>query len=117
MSRFGTFKLGGVEYDMERLTLNEMEIVEGIAGAVFAEMNFGSATSLKAIGYVLMKRTNPELTIEEAGESLTIGDFLPPEEEMPETGPPAEGEAGTVDLNGSGLADAGVLDSAVSTPG
>jgi len=116
MSRFGIFKISGNEYDMDDLTLDEVEEIEDLSGAAFSEMNFGSAKAMKSVAFVLMKRTNPELSLADVGKVKVI-DFLPADEEMPETSPPDDGEAETVDLNGSGLADAGALASAVSTAG
>jgi hypothetical protein len=115
MSRFGSFKIQGTNYDMDDLTLNEVEEIEGRAGdTAFSELNFGSAKVMKAIAFVLMKRSNPDLTEDEVG-AVKVIDFLPADEEMPETSPPEEGEAES--QNGSALAAAGVPDSVASIAG
>jgi hypothetical protein len=125
MSRFGIFRIQGTEYDMDDLELDEMELVEDTTAQLlgkapgevsFSELNFGSSRVMKATAYVLLRRNNPDITLADVGQVKVI-DFLPADEEMPETSPPDEGEQGTVDLNGSGLAGSGVLDSAVSTTG
>jgi hypothetical protein len=68
MSRFGSFKIQGHTYDMDDLTLNEVEEIEERAGGTaFSELNFGSAKVMKAIAFVLMKRSNPDLTEDEVG--------------------------------------------------
>jgi hypothetical protein len=117
MSRFGSFKIQGHTYDMDDLTLNEVEEIEERAGGTaFSELNFGSAKVMKAIAFVLMKRSNPDLTEDEVG-AVKVIDFLPADEEMPETSPPGEGEAETESQNGSELADAGAPGSVVSIAG
>jgi len=116
MSRFGTFKIRGTEYDMDDLTLDEVEEIEERAGGVpFSELNFGAAKAMKAIAFVLMKRSNPELDMLDVG-SVKVIDFLPPDEEMPETSPPGE-SAETESPNGSAPVAAGVLDSHASITG
>ncbi len=114
MSRFGVFTINGISYDLDDLTLDEVEAIEESAGGVpFGEMNFGSSKTMKAIAYTLMRRTNPALAMAEVGK-VKLLDFAPAEEEMPATGPPAEEAAASE--NGSELAAAGVPDSAVSIP-
>lgn len=112
MSRFGVFNINGVAYDMDDLTLDEVEEIEGSADASLSEMDFGSAKAMKAIAFTLMKRSNPALEMSEVGK-VKLLDFVQGAEEMPDTGPPAEGE--TESRNGSVLADSGVPDSAVET--
>ena len=117
MSRFGSFKIQGTTYDMDDLTLNEIEQIEELAGGVsFSEVNFGGALGMKAIAYTFLRRTNPEVTMEEVG-NIRVIDLLPADEEMPETSPPDEGEAETESQNGSELADAGAPGSVVSIAG
>lgn len=92
MSRFGVFKIQGVAYDLDDLTLDEVEAFEEICGAEFSEANFGSSKAMKAIATVLLRRNNPTITAEEIGRVKLI-DFAPPDEEVPATGPPAEDAA------------------------
>jgi hypothetical protein len=71
---------------------------------------------MKAIAFVLMTRTNPDLTEDEVG-SVKVIDFLPADEEMPETSPPGEEAAETESPNGSEPAAAGAQGSVVSIAG
>jgi len=115
MSRFGLFKINGVEYDLDDLTLDEVEQIEEHAGAgAFTEMNFGAAKTMKAVAFTLMRRSEPTLQMSDVGKVKLI-DFAPPEEEALDTGPPAE--AATDAPNGSEPAAAGAQLSAVSTNG
>ena len=87
MSRFGEFTINGTKYDLDDLTLDEMEALEERAGGVpFAELNYGSTKVMKAIAFVLMSRDNPDLDIAEVGK-VKILDFVPASEEMPELPP------------------------------
>jgi hypothetical protein len=114
MSRFGEFNINGTKYDLDELTLDEMEKLEELSGGVpFSELNYGSAKAMKAVAFVLLSRGNPELTWEEVGK-VKVLDFMPAEEEMPELPPDSTTEEG---LNGSEPVAAGALDSAGSTPG
>lgn len=113
MSRFGVFKISGTEYDLDDLTLNEVEAIEdACGGAAFSELNFGSAKTMKAIAFTLMKRNNPEITLDDVG-SVKVIDFAPADEEMPKLPPVVDGES----PNGSDLEGSGVQLSAVSTTG
>jgi hypothetical protein len=113
MSRLGVFTIAGEPYDLDDLTLDEMEQIEENAGGVsFGEMQFGSAKVMKALAFTLMLRTNPALVMADVGK-VKVLDFMPPDEEMPDVGPPAE----AADGNGSEPAAAGTLPSAVSTVG
>ena len=112
MSRFGVFTINGVDYDLDDLTLDEVEQIEERAGAgAFTDMNFGGAKTMKAIAYTLMRRTSPELEWSEVGK-VKLLDFMPPDEEVPDSGPPVEEAA----ENGSASepAAAGVLRSVES---
>lgn len=113
MSRFGTLVLNGEEYDLDDLTLGEMEEIEEIAGGVpFAELSFGSAKVLRAYAYVLMRRRHPEITMDEIGR-IRLVELVPPDEEMPQF-PPPHPELGASD---SGLAGSGARPSAAPTLG
>lgn len=118
MSRFGIIKIGGVEYDLDDLTLDEVELVEETAGGVpFSEINYGSAKGMKAFTYVLMKRSNPEITYEEVG-AVKIINFGQPDEDMPDL-PPAQSATPAADAspNGSEVVDSGAPESVASTSG
>ncbi len=113
MSRFGLFKINGVEYDLDDITLDEMEVIEEHAGGTpFSQMNFGSAKVMKAIAYTLSRRTDPTIEMSDIGQ-IKLLDFAPPDEEVPDAGPPAQ--EGSED--DSAPADAGVPLSAGSTRG
>lgn len=115
MSRLGTFNIEGVEYDLDDLTLDEMEEVETIAGAVFGEINYASTKGLKAFCFVLMKRGNPELTMADVGK-VKVASFIEPEEEMPDL-PPSSPETTPETEAESKPDDSGRQLSAVPTPG
>ena len=114
MSRFGKFTINGVEYDLDDLTLDEMEQFEELAGGVpFSEMNYGSAKVMKAIATILLRRDNPAISAEEIGRVKLI-DFNPADEEMPALGPPDGAEESP---NGSAPVAAGTPESVASIPG
>ena len=113
MSRFGVFNINGTEYDLDDLTLDEMEELEELAGGQpFSELNFGSAKTMKAVAFVLIKRTQPDLDFVDVGKVKVI-DFAPANEEMPELPPDSEAAS----PNGSSLEDSGTPRSAASTTG
>src|SRR6186713_535372 len=102
MSRFGTFKIDGVTYDLDDLTLDEVEEIEDQSNGVpFSEINYGSAKGMKAFAYVLMKRNNPELTMADVGK-VKIVSMETPDEEMPDLPPvPSATPSPVDDPNGS----------------
>jgi hypothetical protein len=113
MSRFGLWKIGDTEYDLDDLSLNEVAGIEEMFDKSISELDWGSARVMRAIVWKLQQRTQPELTLEEAGETtfiqLALGD-----EEMPPL-PPVTGEeppAESAAPDGSGLQL-----SVASTPG
>jgi len=117
MSRLGTFNIDGVKYDLDDLTLDEMEEVENLVdGTPFSEINYGSTKGMKAFSFVLMKRNNPELTMEEVGQ-LKVGGFIQPEEDMPALPPDGRGDQESQSQVESPRDDSGVLPSAASIAG
>lgn len=59
------------EFDPEDLTLNEVEIVEELLGEPIDKVISGDklkAKPMKVIAMVLLSRTNPGITLEQAGE-------------------------------------------------
>ena len=91
MSRFGVFNINGSQYDLDDLTLNEVEAIEDLCGGTpFSELNFGSAKAMKAISFTLMKRDHPDITYADVG-SVKMIDMMPPDEETPKL-PPADGD-------------------------
>ena len=114
MSRFGVFTINGTPYDLDDLTLDEMETFEEIAGGAMDEINFASAKTLRAVATIFLRRTNPTITAEAIG-AVKLINFMPPDEEVPATGPPAEEAAASE--NGSEVAAAGVPASVESIAG
>jgi hypothetical protein len=108
----GTYKIQGKDYDLDDLTLDEMGEIEEIAGKPYSELTFGSVKEIKAIVLVLMKRDQPELTIEEIG-SIKMVEFVQPEEKLPPL-PPGEADS---PQNGSVRDDSGIRPSVASIPG
>lgn len=76
-------------FDFESLTLNEVEQIELITGnSIDQILDAGQAKgkAMKAIIFIMKRRTNPEFTLEQAGEismteanSLFAGDSDPKE--------------------------------------
>ena len=117
MSRLGTFNIDGVEYDLDDLTLDEMEEVENLVdGTPFGEINYAQAKGMKAFSFVLMKRNKPDLTMEEVGQ-LKVGAFIQPEESMPELPPDDRGDQESQSQVEFPRDDSGVLPSVASTTG
>lgn len=113
MSLLGEFTINGTKYDLDDTTLDEMEEIEELAGGIpFGELNYRATKTMKAIAYVLLKRTDPEMAFEEVGK-VKITSLLPPDEEMPDLPPAFQGN----EPNGSEPADSGVLPSVGSTTG
>lgn len=114
MSRFGVFKINGTDYDMDDLTLDEVEQIEELSGRSLSEMDFGSAKAMKAIAYTLIRRTDPTVEMADVGKVKLI-DFVQGDEQEPELGPPAEG--GEENQNGSDPVDSGAQASVASIAG
>jgi hypothetical protein len=112
MSRFGTFNINGTEYDLDDLDLDDVEEFEEITGKEFGEGSFTGAKAMKAMAFLLLRRNDPTLTINDVGKVKLVA-FAPPDEDMPDVGPPAESAA----ENGSASepAAAGALHSVAST--
>jgi hypothetical protein len=114
LSRFGTFTINGTEYDLDDLTLDEIEEVENLADGVFSELNYGSAKVMKAMAFILLKRTTPDIQFEDVGKVKLI-DFAQPEEEMPVL--PPVGDEGQTNQSESEPEGFGVPPSVVSITG
>src|SRR5512142_1656886 len=90
-------KIEGREYSVDDLTLDELEQLEEAIGTPFDQMEFGSAKTLKHFAHLLISKTNPDFTLEDAGK-LPISALMEEEEdEAADAGPPESSEA----LNGS----------------
>ena len=67
-------KINGREYDATDLTLNEVEQIEDLNGGVsLDQLDLGRAKTLKAIVYVLLRRDDPEITLQDAGNVKLSG--------------------------------------------
>ncbi len=67
-------KINGKEYDATDLTLNEVETIEDLCGGVSLDsLDLGRAKTLKAIVFVLLRRDEPEITLEDAGNVKLSG--------------------------------------------
>src|SRR5262245_30505716 len=83
MSRLGTYRIKGVEYDLDDLTLDEMEQIEELCdGTPFTELHYGRTKTMKAIAFTLMKRGSPDLRYEDVG-SVKLVEFVAADEDMP----------------------------------
>ncbi len=61
-------KINGREYDATDLTLNEVEEIEDMCGGgAMVDLDFRRPKTLKAIVYVLLRRDDPSVTLEQAG--------------------------------------------------
>lgn len=71
-------RINGKEYDATDLTWNEAEEIEDLCGGTsLAILDLARPKTMKAIIYVMLKRDNPNITLEEAGQLKmrdTLGD-------------------------------------------
>lgn len=113
MSRLGVYKIQGRAYDLDDLTLDEMGEIEELAGGIaYGDLDFRSSIQLKALAFVLMKRTEPDIRLEDIGRVRML-DFVPPEEKMPPL-PPDDADRSP---NGSVRDDSGARPSPASISG
>jgi hypothetical protein len=67
-------RINGREYDATDLTLNEVETIEDLCGGVSLDnLDLGRAKTLKAIVFVLLRRDEPDMTLEDAGNVKLSG--------------------------------------------
>ena len=76
--------------DLDKLTLNEIEEIEDLTDTPFDELFTAKGKKgrmLKAIGYVVKKREDPDFTYEQAGELPMdfLENLLPEAFKEPET--------------------------------
>jgi hypothetical protein len=130
MARFGEIHVDGKTYELDNVSLGDMKEVENlnprpviqdgvaVAGLTeptpFSELNFGATGPLIAVTWVILRRTEPEITLEDVEQKKLIA-FLEPDEEVPETGPPTAGAENGQDP--SNLAGSGAPDSDTPVPG
>lgn len=116
MSRLGIFTIEGVDYDLDDLDLGEMEDIEELAGAPFGEINTGSTKGMKAFVFVLLRRNNPDITMQDI-RSVKMVSLLPAEEKMPELPPDNRAGQESQSQVESQRDDSGLLRSVDSIPG
>lgn len=69
-----------IEIDLDHLTIDEIETIEDIVDAPIDSItnpNMRKAKFLKAIGFVIKRRTNPEFKLEDAGKLHVKFDVVP----------------------------------------
>lgn len=68
-----------ISIDPDEWSLDDMECVEEYTGKFFSEAvedaQKGSARALKAMAFVAMRRTNPDITMAEVGDVRPATDF------------------------------------------
>lgn len=67
--------IDGKLYSFTKLDLNELVELEMHVGKTQSELDFGSAQVMRFMLYLLMRRDNPAITVEQAGE-LTMQALL-----------------------------------------
>lgn len=69
-----------IEIDLNHLTIDEIETIEDIVDAPIDSItnpNMRKAKLLKAVGFVIKRRTNPEFRLEDAGKLRVKFDVVP----------------------------------------
>lgn len=70
--------VGGRTYDVGDLNLEDLEVLEDMAGVPFAEVDYGVAANLRTFVWLLMRHEEPELQREACKPTLrelaTVGD-------------------------------------------
>lgn len=114
MARSFTLTIDGTVYDGDDLTLDEMiEVQDMCGGTAYSDLNFGDIRVLRSLAYMLRRRDQPEITLEDIGRIKGVA-LLAGEEEMPPLPPASRDE----NQNGSETPDnSGARPSPVSIPG
>ena len=86
-------KIDGKEYSVDDLTLDELEQLEEAIGVPFDQMEFGSAKVLKHFAHLLISKSDPTYTLEDAGKLPISALMEEEEEEEDDAGPPASSVA------------------------
>ena len=63
----GLLRIDGKDYDLEELTLDEVEQIEEALDAGIADLDLRRAKVIKQIVFTLMRRDNPDLTLADVG--------------------------------------------------
>lgn len=96
-----TIKIDGREYDTDDLTLDEVETVEDLCDSALDEIDWRRAKAIKAMVFVLKRRDNPDVTLDDIG-AIRVVDLVEKDEEEGDSPPPpaaggvtsGDGEAG-----------------------
>ena len=73
-----------MKLDLDEMTIGEMVMFEEETGKGFGDMASMTAKDLQVLAWILLKRENPEATMEDAGAvKLSALDFDEEEEEDP----------------------------------
>jgi hypothetical protein len=82
-------KIADKEYGLDRLMLSEAEAIEKVTGQKMQDaLSSGSATSLKALAWVAMKREDPSLRFSDVDFALEDIDVIGDDEEADPTPDP-----------------------------
>lgn len=71
-------EVGQISFDINSLTIDEMELIEDVAGASFEDIMTGKAEVrgtkiLRAFAFMALRRENPDATLQEAGKISVLG--------------------------------------------
>ena len=89
-------KVGENEYDLSRLTIVEAEAIENVTGQKMQDaLGSGTASSLRALVWVAMKRQEPTLRYKDVDFALEDVEVITPDEAEAETDPTPDPEADT----------------------
>lgn len=76
-----TITINGKQYtlDPDDLELGEVELLEEEMDCALDKIDFGRAKAMRVLVFILLKREDPEYTMEQASK-LKLGSFVEPEE-------------------------------------
>lgn len=67
MAAANTLRINGKDYRIDDLTLDEAELLEDTFDCSLDQIDFKRAKVLKQVVFLLLRRDNPKLTIDEVG--------------------------------------------------
>lgn len=86
-------KVAGTEYPLDKLMVSEAEAIEKVTGEKMQDaLSSGTATSMKALVWVAMKRQQPDLAFRDVDFALEDVEVIAPED--PTTAPEGASETG-----------------------
>lgn len=68
MASANGLRIKGRDYSIDDLTLEEVDEIEELCDAALEDLDLRRAKTIRAVVYVLLKRDEPELTLEEVGK-------------------------------------------------